>query len=257
MLKRVLSGLIGAPLLIFIVYTGGTLMYSAVVLISLIALFEFYNSFKIKGDNPLFMVGFLFSALILTDFFYANNFLLPLIMLLFFVCSVIILFREKYNIIDAMITIIGVLYVTIFLGHVLLASRLEMNIVVWLIFIIAFSTDTFAYFSGYLFGRHKLCPSISPKKTVEGALGGIIGSMIGCLIFGYFFIQVDMIYLAVLGIIGSIIAQTGDLYASKIKRYIGIKDYGKIMPGHGGVLDRFDSIIFVAPVVYYFFLYMI
>jgi phosphatidate cytidylyltransferase len=110
-------------------------------------------------------------------------------------------------------------------------------------------TDTFAYFSGYLFGKHKLIPNVSPKKTIEGSIGGILGSTICCLIFGYIF-KLDMALMIVMGIIGSIIAQIGDLFASSIKRYVGIKDYGNLIPGHGGVLDRFDSVILVAPFVY-------
>ncbi|QUH26318.1 phosphatidate cytidylyltransferase [Serpentinicella alkaliphila] len=257
MLKRVLSSLVGAPLLIYILYRGGTLLFLAVNIVSLIALNEFYNAFKIKEYNPLTIIGYIFSIVILTDFFYVNLYFLPILILLFFVCSVIMLANEKYNMIDIMITITGIIYTSLFLGHILLTSRLEMNVAIWLIFLIAWATDTFAYFTGYFFGKHKLCPTISPKKTVEGSIGGIVGSVLSCLLFGHYFLGTNFIYLAILGIVGSIIAQIGDLVASKIKRYIGIKDFGKIMPGHGGILDRFDSIIFVAPVVYYFLIFVI
>ena len=118
------------------------------------------------------------------------------------------------------------------------------------LYLVAFLTDTFAYFTGYLFGKHKLIPKVSPKKTVEGSIGGIIGSTVGCIIFGYLF-NLDMTAMVIIGSIGSIVAQFGDLFASSIKRYVGIKDYGKLIPGHGGVLDRFDSVILVAPFVYY------
>ena len=156
-----------------------------------------------------------------------------------------------------MVTIIGLIYVSLFLGHILLTSNLQLNVGIWLIFIIAWATDTFAYFTGYFLGKNKLCPTISPKKTVEGAIGGIIGSTVSCIVFSMYFIEANLIYVALLGSIGSVIAQMGDLFASKIKRYIGIKDFGNIMPGHGGILDRFDSIIFVAPIVYYFLFYAI
>ena len=124
------------------------------------------------------------------------------------------------------------------------------KILVWLIFIIAFATDIMAYFTGYLFGKHKLIPKVSPKKTIEGSVGGILGSTIGCLLFAYYF-NLSLPIMAVLGLLGSVIAQFGDLFASSIKRYVGIKDYGKLIPGHGGVLDRFDSVILVAPFVYF------
>ena len=123
------------------------------------------------------------------------------------------------------------------------------KIYVWLIFIIAFATDTCAYFVGYAFGKHKLIPKVSPKKTIEGSIGGILGSTLICLAFGYYF-NIDLKVIVILGFLGSIVAQVGDLFASSIKRYVGIKDYGKLIPGHGGILDRFDSVILVAPFVY-------
>lgn len=120
-------------------------------------------------------------------------------------------------------------------------------------------TDTFAYFTGRFFGNHKLIPSISPKKTVEGAIGGIIGSIVGCVIFALLFPQSNVsLYLGVvIGLLGSLVAQIGDLVASAIKRNCYIKDFGKIIPGHGGILDRFDSILFVSPFIYFFFQYII
>ena len=120
------------------------------------------------------------------------------------------------------------------------------------IFIIAWGTDTFAYLSGSLFGKTKLCPKLSPKKTVEGSLGGILGAIILTLIYAKYFGVFPVWKFVLLSLIGSIIAQIGDLTASKIKRLTGIKDFGFIMPGHGGVLDRFDSILFTAPFIYYF-----
>ena len=108
------------------------------------------------------------------------------------------------------------------------------------------------YFIGMYFGRRKLAPTLSPKKTVEGSLGGILGSVFGCLLF-YVIVHVGSIpHMLLMGIFGSILAQVGDLSASLLKRQIGIKDYGNLIPGHGGILDRFDSIIFTAPAIYYY-----
>ncbi|MBW4862577.1 MAG: phosphatidate cytidylyltransferase, partial [Paeniclostridium sp.] len=153
---------------------------------------------------------------------------------------------------DFSITFIGMFYIPIFLDFIVLTiNNFDLgNIYVWLIFIVSFMTDTFAYFSGYLFGRHKLIPSISPKKTIEGSIGGILGSTICCVAFGYVF-NLGIAHMILVGSIGSVVAQLGDLFASAIKRYVGIKDYGKLIPGHGGILDRFDSVILVAPFVYY------
>lgn len=123
-----------------------------------------------------------------------------------------------------------------------------------LVFIGAWSTDTGAYFVGVLFGKHKLIPHVSPKKTVEGAFGGILGCIVGYLIFGLCIekicsLEANYIALACVAAFIAIISQIGDLIASYIKREHDIKDYGNIFPGHGGVLDRFDSIIAVAPVI--------
>ena len=129
-----------------------------------------------------------------------------------------------------------------------------------LIFIAAWATDTFAYFSGMLFGKRKLCPHISPKKTVAGAIGGVVGGAIGGLIVYCIFksaaeslvvFMPAVIYFIIIGLIGSVLTEIGDLFESGIKRKVGIKDMGKIMPGHGGVMDRLDSALAVAPVIFF------
>ena len=119
-------------------------------------------------------------------------------------------------------------------------------------FVMAFMTDTGAYLIGCAFGKHKLCPIISPKKTVEGLFGGILGGMIGMIVYGlvlqYFFgFTVNYLFAAIYGALGAGGATFGDLMFSVIKRQTGIKDYGKLLPGHGGILDRFDSVTVVAP----------
>jgi len=116
-----------------------------------------------------------------------------------------------------------------------------------LIFIAAWCTDTFAYFGGYLFGKSKLCPNLSPKKTVAGAVSGVAGAVVGFIVYGLIIVgmggEFDFIKYCVYAIFASFASQTGDLAASAIKRHYGIKDYGNLFPGHGGVLDRFDSIL--------------
>ena len=128
---------------------------------------------------------------------------------------------------------------------------------VWLIVITAFGTDVMAYFSGYIFGKHKLCPKISPKKTIEGSIGGILGSVILSGLFGYFFMPDIIVHCLVIGVLGGIVSQFGDLTASIFKRKMGIKDYGNLIPGHGGILDRFDSVLFTGPMVYYYIVLVI
>jgi len=145
-------------------------------------------------------------------------------------------------------------YAVFFMFHMMLMNGSKY---VWLVYIIAFGSDTFAYFTGKLFGRTKLYPQVSPNKTIEGAIGGIVGcTIISILYFNYLSIN-KLIYIIIFSICASVFSIVGDLSASKIKREFGIKDFGNLLPGHGGILDRFDSVLFVAPVVYYFVSYFI
>ncbi len=253
MLKRIISAVIGLPLLISVIFIGGTPLFLAVIISSLIGLREFYGAWNNKAVRPISMVGYLGSIIMIVSFNFSSDlyyvFLLFFLLILFL--NFIRLIMDKYTFIDISITLYGVLYIPLLLSYILLIAKQPNNIVIWLVFITAWGTDTFAYFSGYFFGKKKLCPSISPKKTVEGAIGGVLGSTIVSTIFGYIFLKEHIIVIFIIGILGSIVAQIGDLSASLVKRYTGIKDFGNIMPGHGGILDRFDSILFTAPTVYY------
>ena len=251
MRTRVIAGLLLVPLFILIIL-GGLPLYIGEAIIISIALHEFYKAFEQKDIKPLYYIGYIFSFYLLIK----NYFKLPIlytysIIFILFLTSIISILRVRRNIIDIIVTFFGIFYVAILLDFIVLTmDGFDMGkIYVWIIFIIAFITDIFAYFTGYLFGKNKLIPKVSPKKTVEGSVGGILGSTLICLAFGYF-LKLDLAVILFLGFFGSIVAQFGDLFASSIKRYVGIKDYGKLIPGHGGVLDRFDSVILVAPFVY-------
>ncbi|MGL5315937.1 MAG: phosphatidate cytidylyltransferase [Peptostreptococcaceae bacterium] len=252
MLTRIIAALALVPLFIFIII-GGLPLYIAEFLIIAMALHEFYKAFNEKDIHPLFNIGYIFSAyLALKNILNLNAEYTYVIFFVLFICSITYLLRVKNDVIDIAITFFGMVYVGMFLDFIVLTiNGFELGkSYVWLIFIIAFLTDTCAYFAGYLFGKHKLIPKVSPKKTIEGSIGGILGSTIGCVIFGYIF-KLDLTAMILIGSLGSVVAQFGDLFASSIKRYVGIKDYGKLIPGHGGILDRFDSVILVAPFVYY------
>lgn len=258
MVKRVLSGVLAIPLLIFLVYSGGLILKISASVVVLMALREFYNSFHHKNIFPLSYVGYLF-----TIFMFWNNSSLYVnlsFLLITFSLLIIFLFNKKVKFIDIAITLIGFLYISYFFLHIVLTSNFDNRLFIWYIFIIAWCADTAAYFAGNflgtkIFGPKKLFPEVSPNKTIEGFIGGIIGSSLVSCLFAYLFIPRFIFHSIALGFLGSIISQIGDLVASKIKRFVGIKDFGNIMPGHGGVLDRFDSILLVAPFVYYFVLF--
>jgi phosphatidate cytidylyltransferase len=251
MLKRTIASLILLPLFIFVIY-GGTPLYILEMVVVAIALHEFYKAFRAKNMNPIFILGYIFSVYLAAK----NIFGLPIwytyaIIFILFLIGIVHILSGKYDVMDFSVTFLGIFYIGLLFDFIIITmdNFAKGSIYVWIIFVIAFATDTFAYFIGSMIGKHKLIPSISPKKTIEGCVGGILGSAFSCVVFGYIF-GLNMTLMFFLGCVGSVIAQLGDLFASSIKRFAGIKDYGKIIPGHGGILDRFDSVLLVAPFVY-------
>lgn len=161
-------------------------------------------------------------------------------------------------------SIFGVFYVSVMLSYVYQTRMLPGGAyIVWLIFLCSWGCDTCAYCVGVLIGKHKMAPVLSPKKSWEGAVGGVVGAALLTLIYCFVFqgsmgsTNRDIIMLCMICAIGAIISMIGDLTASAIKRNYDIKDYGRLIPGHGGILDRFDSVIFTAPIIYYLALYLI
>ena len=163
----------------------------------------------------------------------------------------------KYHANQVMSTYFSLIYATVMLSFVFLTRQLENGIyLVWMIFINSWISDTCAYLVGVMIGKHKLAPVLSPKKSIEGSVGGIVGSALVGALFGYFMdvtleTQQLVLILPIVGGVGSVISQVGDLAASAVKRNFEIKDYGKLIPGHGGIMDRFDSVIFTAPITYF------
>ena len=124
--------------------------------------------------------------------------------------------------------------------------------------LLAFSGDAAAFYTGKLFGKTKLMPSVSPNKTVAGVVGLVLGSVTACLVFGYYFLpNISVLHVLAMSFLGSIIGQLGDLFESEIKRAGGIKDSGHILPGHGGILDRIDCLLFIAPFIYYYYVFIV
>lgn len=251
---RVASGAIGLMLLLAVLYFGGIILSIGLLIVSIIALRELFRAVQTLGKKPCAKIGYFYTVLILVSFYFDLNYIsLIIASMIIITLSKTVLFKD-FDIVDAAITIAGVFYIPFLLYHIIL---LEGTPFLWTVFLISFGTDTFAYLVGSKIGKKRLCPDISPKKSVEGSIGGILGSVILTVSYGAVS-GIDPLYsLGVLAILGSILSQIGDLTASRIKRLAKIKDFGRIMPGHGGMLDRFDSVIFSAPVVYYYMLYFL
>lgn len=254
MKTRILSGLIMVPLLA-VLYFGDYVLLAACVVIGVMAVREFYNGFEAMGVKPCYIVAYGAVLGLYAINIFAKDY--HWYMVWFFGCvlaSLLYLFRiEERKLEDALATVTGIFYIVFFSYHVLLVDQTgKYSILVWLIVLTAFGTDIMAYFSGVFLGKHKLCPKISPKKTIEGSAGGILGSVILCGVFSRIFIPELLVHCLIMGVLGGVISQFGDLTASIFKRKMGIKDYGNLIPGHGGILDRFDSVLFTAPMVYYY-----
>lgn len=163
----------------------------------------------------------------------------------------------RFHASQVMDTYFSLIYAPVMLSFVFLTRQLEYGVyLVWMIFINSWISDTCAYLVGVMAGKHKLAPVLSPKKSVEGSVGGIAGAALAGALFGHYLDTVlgtgQFVFLLFLvGGIGSVISQIGDLAASAVKRNYDIKDYGKLIPGHGGIMDRFDSVIFTAPITYF------
>lgn len=265
MVKRLLTSFIGLIVFFFVllfpfgmeIKYPNALFAGAVLVITLIAIYELHNAISKKRE--LMIVGFVMACVI----FFGNitHNLLPAIMgilVVYLFLSVVEFGREEVKIVY-MLGFATAVYSTFI--STIANIKMEFSVYATLLpFILAWVTDSGAYFVGCGIGKHKLIPKLSPKKTIEGAIGGIVACVLISL--GYvwlldksfgvsLFNGGDYKKMLVLSFIGSVISQLGDFASSAIKREFNVKDFGNLLPGHGGVLDRFDSIIFVAPFVYY------
>lgn len=265
MKTRVISGIVLVILALAVILTGGYLLAAVLLFLALTAYRELMKACKLAGiekkPEALEIIGYIgiiayyFLAVFAETQMYL---LLALIVILVAYMFVYVFTFPKYNAQQIMCSFFCVAYAPVMLSFVYLVRDLEYGIyLVWMIFISSWVCDTCAYFSGVLLGRHKLAPVLSPKKSIEGAVGGVLGSMIVGALYAYFIVesvisnqQIFWIFVLISGV-GAVVSQVGDLAASAIKRNHEIKDYGKLIPGHGGVMDRFDSVIFTAPMIYF------
>ncbi|MEE1085655.1 MAG: phosphatidate cytidylyltransferase [Schaedlerella sp.] len=265
---RLLSGILLVIIALFTVISGGPILFATIAAISLIGMNELYKVFKIEKKATGicgYFIAILYFAVIyvkttgMVEEAAALTMLMGIIMVFVIALMAIMVFGyPKHHPSEIMAAFFGVFYVAVMLSYVYQTRMLPQDgiFTVWLVFVCSWGCDTMAYCVGVLFGKHKMAPVLSPKKSIEGGVGGVVGAaLIGVLyalaINKWGGAGVDVLSYAIIGAVGGAISQVGDLSASAIKRQCGIKDYGTLIPGHGGILDRFDSVIFTAPIIYY------
>ena len=254
MKTRVISGILMVPLLA-ILYFGGIPLTIAAGVVAFIGVREFFDGFNALGVKPSRKIACGMAVIL-----YLGHILLgfsPMFLLGWLTLSIMMSLVYGWDIsnrgpYDAIATLTGLVYIVFFPYHIVLLDETKYSILVWMVVIAAFGSDIAAYFTGIAFGKHKMTPNLSPKKTIEGAIGGVLGSTVLAGVFAHFFLPEFLYECLLLGLFGGIVSEAGDLTASAFKRKMGIKDYGHLIPGHGGIMDRFDSVIFVAPFIYYF-----
>ncbi len=257
MKTRILTALVLIPLLVAVLLSNVYVISAAVTVVSVMGLFEFYKATGLKKHKALCVVGYIAAVLLcLRTYIPVQLYMLLFYIGLVLVFGIMLKCHKSVSVTDSGLLCFSLAYIPFLLSTLIDIKGLQNGtILLWIVFIGAFATDTFAYFTGVFFGKHKLCPEISPKKTIEGSVGGTVGCIVLMLLYGLliekvFDMDINYIKLGILGIIISPISQIGDLTASIIKRKFGVKDYGSLFPGHGGILDRLDSVIMVAPLVY-------
>ena len=267
MLRRSITSLVMIPLLILIVWLGSPWTVLLVLGLSLFAMMEFHRLIERTGWQPSLAAGFLMTVAIVLTFQFRNQMegqFLPLIPAGAFVLSLLVtsVRKKRMGFRDWAYTVAGALYVGFLLSHALLLRDVGSNDVGrnWVLFGLTatFAADSGAYFTGTAVGRHLLVPTISPKKTWEGAIGGLVcatGIPIVCGVILH--IPAPVWQQALLGLVLGIAAEIGDLVESKIKRTAQVKEAGDLVPGHGGILDRLDSVFFTMPVLYYLVVFVL
>jgi len=254
MAKRTISALIGAPLFLGLVYLGGRYIAFLVAVLTLLALREFMQIGGQMGIRTWSKLTTLATVVWLISLLAGGAEWMVTVLVLWLLIGLgrLALTYPKTSLSETSFNILAVLYSVVLLSHLYLLRQIP-NGIVWTFLTISlvWATDTGAYLIGKQFGSHLLAPQVSPNKTVEGSLGGLLFSIVVALVFWRISGGATWITYIILAVIIGISAQIGDLFESALKRSAGVKDSGKLIPGHGGILDRFDSLIFALPLVYY------
>ena len=262
-IKRITSGLLGFPLVLIILLIGNKYVVDVLLaIVTLLAMDEYLKAIS-KICKPIKWIAYL-SCIIIALIHIIPKEAIPTITILAVPVILLILFAHviatnmKTNFKDVAYTFLGIFYIVFFMTFIAIIDGMNNGkILIWYALIAAWGTDIFAYFIGKKFGKHKFS-KVSPKKSIEGCIAGTIGGVILSLIYTYlcntfFGMEYSYIFITIMTIVLSLIGQIGDFVASSIKRYVDIKDYSNLIPGHGGMLDRIDSLLFLAPFAYMFF----
>jgi phosphatidate cytidylyltransferase len=264
--QRVITAAVGVPLIIFAIWFGDPWFSLLIAAAALAGTYEFYHMANFDRREPLLYVGLLWSLALVLSPHYRSTDVLPIVITATVLISLIWLLcrssgEKAFR--NWAWTIVGALYVGWMLSYWLnLRGLADGRNWVYLAMLTIFANDTGAFFIGRARGRHKLAPAISPAKTWEGAIGGLMSAILGAIVvtmilnlispFTFKYWQIILF-----GFLVSLFAQLGDLVESLLKRNMGVKESGSLLPGHGGILDRFDSIIFVGAVVYYYLIWVV
>ena len=249
---RLISGIVLVLIALLTICTGNIVLFMTLLAVSLIGTQELYKAMKVREEHftLLEIAGYIgiigyYLCLLLAPEYQLMELIGALVLLMF----VYVFTFPKYHAEQIMAAMFGIIYVGVMLSFIYQTRCLDGGAYhVWLIFISSWGCDTCAYWVGIMMGKHKMTPELSPKKTKEGAVGGILGAALLGAIYGA--VTGGTVW-ALICAVGGMISMIGDLSASAIKRNQGIKDYGDLIPGHGGILDRFDSVIFTAPNIYF------
>lgn len=269
---RIAVGAVALPCIALLCWIGGTSLFVFVTLVVLFGLREYHGIAAAKDISPNWFIGVPAAFLLCVDAWLKAGSHAPLILTALLLLSASAeVFRKSAGspFQNVAATVFGAVYIGLLGSHLILLGTwpiADPGVVTWgeramtpvlLAFAIPWSYDAFAYFTGRLLGRRKLLPRISAGKTVEGTVGGLIGAVAFMFALQYaLFPFLSPLHCVVLGAAGGIVAQTGDLVESLVKRDAGLKDSSRIIPGHGGILDRFDSVFFAAPFVYYYLAFL-
>lgn len=263
LITRVISACLGFPLVLVVFVFANKIVFDIIIsALSIICLYEYFTCFQHgKKANPSTWLGYIFCVLMVLLNFVDKTIMWALVACIIPI-TILVLATElffskgKKNIVDVAVTLYGICYIPITFFFLDLIRSIDPNgkIYIWYVIIAAWGSDTCAYFIGRKFGKHKFT-EISPNKTIEGSIAGVVGALIIGLIYtlvvnSVFALSINYIAIAVILLVLTLIGQIGDLSASAIKRYCNIKDFSGLIPGHGGMLDRFDSVIFIIPFAY-------